>query len=420
MTKNILEDMVVRRKPVVNKNIKLVKKRIEKIPTKPTRTKRQSSGVFRLIFRFLIVAVIAFVVLMGVNLFSSVTVKLTPKQEFVTINTGFRAQQSGVGVLPFEIMQINYEESKLVSSTGKEKTSGKASGRIVIYNSFSSQPQILVKNTRFETPDGKIYRIKSAITVPGAKVTDGKIVPSSIEATVYADQFGEEYDIGLTDFTIPGFKGGPRYEKFYARSKTEMVGGFDGVVAVVTDEDLSRVREETRKKIEAYFTENAEKQVPEEFLLYGDDSTVEFVESESNPKAGDRVESFEYKQEGRAVYFLIKESDLSKEIVSKYVGDNEDKITVVNMKDLEFDLLERDNDNKNILFNINGRGHLVWDINIDVLYGDLRQSDKGDYNSVFKKYVGVEKAEIVFKYSWWRVIPKKESKVNFETILLEE
>ena len=73
--------------------------------------------------------------------------------------------------------------------------------------------------------------------MPGESLVSGKTVPGSTETAVSADEAGKEYNIGKTDFTIPGFKGDARYSKFYARSKTDMEGGFIGTIYSLSDED---------------------------------------------------------------------------------------------------------------------------------------------------------------------------------------
>jgi len=52
-----------------------------------------------------------------------------------------------------------------------------------------------VANTRFADPNGKIFRISKAITVP-AKGT--------LVVTLTADQAGASYNIGPSTFSIPG------------------------------------------------------------------------------------------------------------------------------------------------------------------------------------------------------------------------
>ena len=152
---------------------------------------------------------------------------ITPKQNKTLVDAQFvAALDAGVGELTYEIMTIEKTDSKKIVAAGREEIEEKASGKIVIFNDFNTSSQRLIKNTRFETPEGLIYRINRSIVVPGQKTEDGEKVPGSIEVTVYADEAGDKFNISLTDFTVPGFKGSPRFEKFYARSKTPMAGGF--------------------------------------------------------------------------------------------------------------------------------------------------------------------------------------------------
>jgi hypothetical protein len=103
--------------------------------------------------------------------------------------------------IPFEIVRITRDDGRVVAASEETDVQKKASGRIVIYNNHNSSPQRLVKNTRFETPEGLIYRINESVTVPGAKIEGGEKVPGSVEAEVMADIPGQKYNIGLTDFT---------------------------------------------------------------------------------------------------------------------------------------------------------------------------------------------------------------------------
>ena len=77
----------------------------------------------------------------------------------------------------------------------------RASGKIIVFNNYSTNSQRLIARTRFETLEGKIYRIRDAVVVPGISDKDGRKTPGSIEVTVFADEPGEEYNIGYTDFT---------------------------------------------------------------------------------------------------------------------------------------------------------------------------------------------------------------------------
>ncbi|MBU2101443.1 hypothetical protein KKH05_01870 [Patescibacteria group bacterium] len=141
--------------------------------------------------------------------------------------------------------------TKSYPATGTDSTGRKARGTITIYNNFGVDSQPLVKATRFVTPDGKIYRLDRDVVVPGAKSEGGSIVPSSIEASVIADQPGEEYNIGpVSKFRIPGFQGSSKYEGFYGESKESISGGSTGEAKVPTDEDLEKARKDAEKSLE--------------------------------------------------------------------------------------------------------------------------------------------------------------------------
>jgi hypothetical protein len=110
----------------------------------------------------------------------------------------------------------------------------KATGKIVITNNYSKEPQSLVATTRFETADKKIYRLVKGVTVPGMSGTS----PGTIEADVIADKGGDNYNISNGTFTIPGFAGNAKFAKFSATLKGSMTGGSgDGSGSIVPMED---------------------------------------------------------------------------------------------------------------------------------------------------------------------------------------
>jgi len=148
--------------------------------------------------------------------------------------------------LPAEIFKQQKNTSRIFPVSGTSDVSQKASARIIIYNVYNSSNQRLVATTRFAAPDGKIFRLDSSVTVPGASSKDGKIIPSSIVASITADKPGAEYNIGPLDkMTIPGFKGTPRYQGFYATMPQPASGGAVGQTKIPTDQDIISAKEKT-------------------------------------------------------------------------------------------------------------------------------------------------------------------------------
>ena len=231
---------------------------------------------------FLILLLISGVGFAISNYFSSALVTINPTTRSITINSDFTAIKEGtLGDLTFKTMSIQEEESRDVPATLDKKIQRKASGRVIIYNAYSGEQQRLIKNTRLESLDHKIFRIDESVVVPGAKMVNGKVgQPGAVEAVVYADVPGKEYNIGLSDFTIPGFKGDPRYSKFTARSKPDapLLGGFSGAVKVPSDEAIFATQEEIKQNLKNTAIEKARAQVPPEVSFFPGSMILKFEE----------------------------------------------------------------------------------------------------------------------------------------------
>ncbi|MBU4223881.1 hypothetical protein KJ934_01505 [Patescibacteria group bacterium] len=405
MAKKIIQDILTVKKEKMPPRIIVAEP--EKLKEEILRSRGRGKKTLKIIFWISLAAI--FIALLGMVLdaFASATVKIIPRQEFIAIDSTFKAVRgSEAGDLKFEIAQMDYELSQQSYATGISDGGKKASGRIVIYNQYSSDAQKLVAQTRFESPEGKIYRIQEPVVVPGF---------GSVEAAVYADKDGEEYNTGLVDFTIPGFKGNPRYEKIYARSKTDIKVKESSLT--VTDEDIDRARNSLKKKIEDYLMENILKQEPSGYLPYKDAIKIDFEDDVSNPQTG----KFIFKEKGKAVRFLINDGDLSKVLAKKYISENKNAdIEVANIENLEFKLISRNADDTEFSFNLKGKAHFVWGVDSSALVNNLMNAQDKDYLAVFRDYPYIEKAELFFKPSWWQTMPKNKSRVHIEIILKNE
>lgn len=110
-------------------------------------------------------------------------------------------------------------------ATGTKFVQERARGSVTIFNAFDSSSQVLPANTRLQTTSGKVFRLTATVRIPGAKITEGKIVPTSVAATVSADAPGDTFNIGPTDFRFPDFRGTPKYQGLYAKSDQTFAGG---------------------------------------------------------------------------------------------------------------------------------------------------------------------------------------------------
>lgn len=276
-------------------------------PVSRDRAPRKSS---RVLWALAVALVGILVAALAAILLSGASVTIVPRKATVAVPAALIAYaEAPLGTLPFTTVTDEATASRTVPANGERQVSRQSSGVIVISNTYSTAPQRLIKNTRFEAPDGKIYRINESVEVPGAKkVADGSLAAGTIEATVFADSPGPSYDRGIDTFTIPGFKGDPRYTKFSARGKTPITGGFVGTEKVVSDADRKAaedgIKAELTEKLEAALAEAA----PEDRILISGSIRYDFASVPDTTSGGSQAT---ITLKGMATGALVREGDLA-------------------------------------------------------------------------------------------------------------
>ena len=322
-TKNKFQDI----KPIKRKDIRQKKTIFKKQSFEKDIAKEEKNNTPK--FTIWIIALISIIFLLFAlsSLFSGATVTISPKSVNLTLSNSFDAFKNPTNDnLSFEVMVIEREKEKLTPITDTKVVERKATGRVIIYNTFDNNPQKLLIDTRLESPDGRIYKTDSPITVPGMKIVNDQSIPGSVEVGIYADEPGSEYNIGLSDFTIIGFKGSSKYEKFYGRSKTEVKGGLVGNINFINEEKAKQTQLEIRDILQKELLNQAKAQIPDGFVSYNNaiflnfnDSDNSFFESENN--------SITIKESGSIQVILFNEAELSKTIARNTI-DNFDESDV--------------------------------------------------------------------------------------------
>ena len=211
----------------------------------------------------------------------------------ILIDSNIAKADNAKNVLPGRLVKISQTVSETFDATGKVNGGAKAKGKITIYNAYNTSPQILVQNTRFESPDGLIFKLDSRITVPGATLKNGDIVPSSIIANITASETGKAYNISPVRFTIPGFKGTDRFNGFYAESKEKFSGGSEGESIVVSNIDLKNAEKSAGDVLFKKLETELKNQIQAHEKIFKDSIVTKVVKTDLNgTKIGDSKEKF--------------------------------------------------------------------------------------------------------------------------------
>ncbi|MCF7833829.1 MAG: baseplate J/gp47 family protein [Candidatus Pacebacteria bacterium] len=360
-------------------------------------------------------------------LFVKATVTVNPETKVLSMSEDFIASKGNSSKsFSFDLMVLTGEEKVTVLGGEEKEVKESAKGTVIIYNNFSLAPQALDINTRLETIDGKIYKTVEKVIVPGMQKED---VPGQIQVDIFASEAGEEYNSPPLDFKILGFKGSPKYEKFFARSVGDISGGKLGITREVSVEK----KEESLKKLESSLRdklmEKAKNQIPAGFILWT--TAIFFEKTNEKFTIGDPKDALDYKEgteeEATTISmdavlygFIFNEEVVAKEILKNIApNENEQNVYISNIKDIKFTLQNAENvTSKNINsirdinFALSGNPLLVYKFDDVSFASDIAGKNKKDFEKIMNKYSHVISAESSIKPVWKKSFPEDMKKIH--------
>lgn len=372
----------------------------------------------------IILAVLFFVVS---SMFTSAKVSVTPRGESVTLDEKVTAAKNpSEGQLGFSVATIEDQAQTLVAQTGTKRVERKATGRIAVFNSFSEKPYKLIAKTRFQRPDGKIYRISNSITIPGYKVVGGKTVPGSIEVTITADAAGADYNGDASDFTIPGLKGDPAFDKIFGRSVTPISGGYAGDVYVISESEKSTARTTLAASLDKSLREKLASQVTQEMVILENTIAISTGELEEPPVTGTATtDKVPVSARGILRAIVIPQTDLATYIAHNHLSDYGGE--PVHIKDISSisiassSALPKDLDSiDKIDLTLKGSAAIEWIFNKDDLTQKLIGVGKSAATGIFAQFPQIEGAKVYMRPPWARTFPKDAGKITIEVEVPKE
>jgi hypothetical protein len=380
-------------------------------PPKKQRAPRTGGGKFPVG-----TAVVALVVVLAsagaLFAFSKAKVTITPMQKDIMMSGDMLATAGG-GTLPFVVVSVETVATADVKSEGTEDVQQAAQGSIVISNA-QAVPQQLIKNTRFETPDGKIFRIRDSITVPASQGG----TPGTLAVTVYADATGDSFNIPATTFTLPGLKGSKAFEQVTAKSEAGMVGGFSGprpsVSQATKDKTYATLKQELVDGIDAAI----KAKVPEGYVLLPGASFVTYVNEPDAPAAGGEVT---LGQKASATAVVFPRQALASAIA--YANDgtyNGQPVTLTKEEGLKVTAASGaapSPTDQEFAFKLEGNASILWVVDGSRIAGAVAGKDRESAETALTGFPEVEKVHILIRPFWSSSFPSDPEKI--EVVVLE-
>ena len=350
-----------------------------------------------------------------------VEVVITPKSEAqkidltVIADKGIAKTDVDNSKISAQLIRLDQKETGEFSATGQKQLNEKAKGVITVYNEYSSASQVLVANTRFLSEGGKLFRIAKTITVPGAKIVEGKIVASAVEAEAVADQPGEEYNIGPAKFSIPGFQGSPKYNGFYGRSKEPMSGGAQGLRTVVSQEDLEKAKEKLWQVLQPKLEQEIKNQAPAELIMLDKAFKEEISQTISTVDSGAAAEKFSLTLKGNATALFFSEKDLKDLVEGKMAGrlSGGDK-KLSQQTQFNYEEVRADFNKGQLYFKVQAQGKIIWSVDTEKIKKEIIGRNESEVREIFSRHSEISRAQVLFWPFWVYKVPGNIDRIEIK------
>jgi hypothetical protein len=372
-----------------------------------------------------IVSIVIFVVIVGgaallSGLLGKTEVTIYPEFRDPNVSAEFTAFPNPTnGSLSYEIMTLEATSESQVQATGKIDVEEQATGILEISKSTPGAER-LIKNTRFRSPEGLVFRIQESVVVPGA-VNDS---PGTIQAEVFADEVGDAYNLPAgTTFDVPGFQEGgftALFDAISASNPQAITGGFAGPQFQIDDGELNTARQALQIELRDELLARIDGERPAGTIAFKNAVAITYTQLASVEYGQDLVT---IREQAILQIPVFKEDDFGRYIASETVPTYDGgPVRVEDPSALIFTYSAATTSNSVIAnlasleFKLTGKPRLIWEYDGEELAANLAGLPKTAINNAITAYPGIESARVSVTPFWKQTFPEDPT----EIIIIEE
>lgn len=401
-----------------------------------------------------VLIVLSLIVLLGISYVTlpGATISLTPKSNVIEMSVNITLADSEKNSIELSNHPPHTIASYAISTTIKKTftyhSSGQifqgtnATGKITIINELNREWP-LVPKTRFQTPEGFVFRSQQFVTVPPA-TAEGF---GTMEVNVVADEFdvfsqviGERGNIGSSTFFLPGLSESSR-KVLYAKSTEPLSGGTTVVIQKVLKEDLQAAEEKAKTEILAQIVPELKNYVQTlnetnhtNLALLSDDVVGEVAIKKGEPRvfipkdlADKQLETFEVSAEVDAAGVAYNASELLNILKEelKLRKSPEKRLLGVDESSVFYRVFEMNDEIKKIKITATIKGREAYEINPETVNGarfiqKMTESILGKKREEAKDFIQnlpeVNKIEIKTWPVWAPTLPTVVNNIKVEVV----
>lgn len=318
------------------------------------------------------------------------------------IFTAYPASSAATGTLTFVTQTQTFDQSELVAAAGVEHVEERASGSITIYNNYSSDAVTLIESTRFESPDGHVYRIPDEVIVPGRRGT----TPGEISVVVFAEEPGEMYNAGpIERMSVPGLRSTPAmYSGIYASATSGFSGGYVGERPSASEADLAAARANSRTRVEEQVREMARSFTTDSTIALASLAQIRYENVAATTEGEGMVRVHE---RARVELPVFAADDFAHLIAQSVSADTEKGLVSLRPGEafaataLAADLSSQ----TSLQFRLQGTATIVWRVDEAALREALAGRDEAAFEAIVSAFPGIQEAHARVQPFWKSAFP---------------
>jgi hypothetical protein len=306
-------------------------------------------------------------------------------------------------IIPLIREEVTEELTIEFDPTGVSESGSRATATIKVVNETNTA-QPLVANTRFQSENGKIYRIADRINVPAL---------GSVTVEITAEEGGEDYNIEPGRLSIPGLSGsGNRSAQIYGELDESITNGSSENQRIVTEDDIDSIRKTLQEKLTSNIQKtisNLESSITPLLNESLEDSiSIQFTDI---PSVGTVADSLTVNAKATVNFYGYVESTLDELLRSSILETLDEDAQILSIPEIAVEITDQTNNGV-----INARVFVTYvtstSINTESIINNLRGKPLSQANIIIEESNEIAELQIQVSPSFFPLFPFLESNIK--------
>lgn len=297
------------------------------------------------------------------------------------------------------------------TATGKKDEGTRATGTVTFSNSENSTSATLPAGYKVSSSSGATYITEGSVTVPGATLSHGKVIPGTASVTVIATANGSSYNgatgSASTDGTVDG-----------ATFTTATSGGTDKTVTIVQQGDIDNVSGDIVSQSDSDAAKKAlESQLGSSYIVLDTSFRTDTSAVTASPAVGAEAADSKGTLAGTLTFSIVAvpRSEVGTFLDAYYAqqidGKSDQKVYDNGLSGVSLTNISA-LDNSDYSANITANGKIGPKIDDDALKQIVKGKKSGEIQSDIEQTNGVDSVDVKLSPFWVTTAPNDTSKIQ--------